>query len=48
MAAACDSAAEQAHSGERKQEASNATIGITTIGRLCVGPEMKELMSYSC
>ena len=30
MAVACDSVAEQAHSGERKQEASNATIGLPT------------------
>jgi hypothetical protein len=48
MAAACDSAAEQAHSGERKQEALNATIGLPTIGRLCAGPEIKKLMSYGC
>ena len=48
MAAACDSAAEQAHSGERKQEASNATIGLPTMARLCAGPEIKELMSYGC
>jgi hypothetical protein len=47
-AVACDSVAEQAHSGERKQEASNATIGLPTIGRLCAGPEIKELMSYGC
>ena len=48
MAAACNSAAEQAHSGERKQEASNATIGLPTMARLCSGPEIKELMSYGC
>jgi len=48
MAAACSSAAEQAHSGERKQEASNATIGLPTMARLCSGPELKELMSYGC
>ncbi len=48
MAAACGCAAEQAHSGERKQEASNATIGLPTMGRLCAGPEIKELMSYGC
>jgi hypothetical protein len=48
MAVACDSVAEQAHSGERKQEASNATIGLPTMARLCSGPEIKELMSYGC
>lgn len=48
MAAACNSAAEQAHSGERKQEASNATIGLPTMARLCAGLEIKELMSHGC
>jgi hypothetical protein len=48
MAAACNSAAEQAHSGERKEEVSNATIGLPTMARLYAGPEIKELMSYGC